>query len=146
MYTICLIYQKSMNRNLTRTMAKKSKRQQNVEKYLSELVALLTLYDWEIAVEYVDEPNPENENVGMDNTIDISYLRSTIKCYPIMEKMNEEYTRDVLCHELCHIITEPQYSLCRANVNPHLYPFVEEQREQETERIARIALRYYEKE
>jgi len=124
-------------------MASKEKRQKNIEKHLTALVDLLNLRDWDISVEYVDDPNDENEYVGMDNTVDIAYLRSTIRCYPIMNKMDEEYTRDVLCHELCHIITEPQYSLCRANVNPHLYPFVEEQREQETERIARIALKAY---
>jgi hypothetical protein len=117
------------------------KRRKHVEKYLSDLVAVLNLQDWEISVEYVDKPNEENADVGMDNTVDISYLRSTIKCYPIMENMDEEYTRNVLCHELCHIITEPMYSMCRANVNPHLYCFVEEQREQETERISRIALK-----
>ena len=119
------------------------KRKKSVEKHLTNLVRVLNLQDWEISVEYVPEAHPENPDVGMDNTIDISYLRSTIRCFPIMEKMDDEYIRNVLCHELCHIITESMYSLCRANVNPHLLIFVEEQREQETERISRIALKIY---
>ena len=113
----------------------------SINKHLPKLITLLNLQDWEIDITYETENCQENRAVGMDNTIEISYLRSNIRCYPIMENQADVYIRDVLCHELCHIITEPMYSMCNANVNPHLQPFVEEMREQETERISRIALK-----
>ena len=99
--------------------------------------------DTEIEITYEKENCQENWATGMTNTIEISYLRSDIRCYPIMKYQTDDYIRDVLCHELCHIITEPMYSMCNANVNPHLQPYVEEMREQETERISRIALKGY---
>ena len=116
------------------------KRKKIVEKYLTKLVNHLNLQDWEINVVYVPHDHTDNVGVGMETDVDISYLRSEIRCYPICDKLTEKQIKHILCHELCHIITEPMYSLCRANVNPHLYSLVEEQREQETERIARIAL------
>jgi hypothetical protein len=117
------------------------RRKKSINKHLPKLIRLLNLQDWEIEVIYETENCNDNSTVGMDNTISIPYLRSTIRCYPIMEDHTDNYIRDVLCHELCHIITEPMYSMCNANVNPHLQPFVEEMREQETERISRIALK-----
>ncbi len=110
--------------------------QDNVKDYRN----FLNLDEWKVEVLYMDEYCDHNEMVAMDMTIDISYLRATMKVYPkAWEDCDDLYLKQVLVHELCHIITEPQYSLCRANVNPHLHVFVEEQREQETERIARIA-------
>ena len=115
----------------------------SINKHLPKLITLLNLQDWEIEMTYETENCQENWAAGMTNTIEISYLRSNIQCYPIMEDQTDNYIRDVLCHELCHIITEPMYSMCNANVNPHLQPYVEEMREQETERISRIALKGY---
>ena len=115
----------------------------SINKHLPKLITLLNLQDWEIEITYETENCQENWAVGMTNTIEISYLRSDIRCYPIMKDQTDDYIRDVLCHELCHIITEPMYSLCRGVVSPMQYEWVEEMREQETERICRIALKGY---
>lgn len=101
----------------------------------------LSLQDWDVGVVFMDYDNEDNPAVAMTNTIDISYLRSTIRVFPISKEITEKEAKEVIMHELCHIITEPQYSLCRGNVSPQLYELVEEQREQETERIARIAMK-----
>jgi len=121
------------------------KRQKNVQKHLTKLVDYLNLWDWGVEVVYVPEDvqTEDGDRVGMDIKIDQSYLRATINCYPTMDNHDEEYVRDVLCHELCHIITEPLYSLLLPNVNPNNSWIVEEMREQATERVSRIALKGY---
>lgn len=111
-----------------------------IKENLSKYRNYLNLSEWEVTILYMDENNPDNEFTGMMIETSIPYLRSTLKIFPAAYENQEEMEiKRMLVHELCHIITEPQYSLCRANVNPHLYDLVEEQREQETERIARIA-------
>lgn len=118
----------------------RAKARQIIRKNLQPYRDALNLGEWEITTYYMDEENPDAPLTGMMIDTDISYLRAQLRVYPALWKNEEEdEIKRMIVHELCHIITEPMYSLCRANVNPHLYPFVEEQREQETERIARIA-------
>lgn len=112
-----------------------------VNKHINKLVEYMNLQDWDIEVGYMDGPNPDNKLVGMQNEINIEYLRSTIAVFTPMYDRKEYEIVQTLAHELAHIITEPLYSLTRANVNPHLESFVDEQREQATERIARIVMK-----
>jgi len=120
------------------------KTEQVIKKHFDKLVTHLNLQDWKIRLDYMDGDCFRNEMVAMDNTIDLSYLRSTIRIYPVIEENTKEEILETICHELCHIITEPMYSLCRGVVSPMQYEWVEEMREQETERICRIALKNFE--
>lgn len=103
--------------------------------------SFLCLQDWDVGVVFMEDEHFDEPRTAMTNTIEISYLRSTIRVFPISKEIPEREMKETVMHELCHIITEPQYSLCRGNVSPQLYEMVEEQREQETERIARIAMK-----
>jgi hypothetical protein len=116
--------------------------EKSIEKHKPKLVEYLALQDWEIDIHFMDSDS-DTQGAGMDITIDISYLRALVRVYPIMGDRDEKEIVETMAHELSHIITEPMYSMCNANVNPHLQPFVEEMREQETERIARIAMKGY---
>ena len=119
------------------------KTEQVIKKHFDKLVTHLNLQDWKIRLDYMDGDCFKNEMVAMDNTIDLSYLRSTIRIYPVMEENTKEVILETICHELCHVITEPMYSLCRGVVSPMQHEWVEEMREQETERICRIALKNF---
>ena len=104
-----------------------------INKHIDGFIKKMNLQDWEIDVEYM-KGKYENELTGMT----IEYLRSTIRLFDRVYELPDNEIIDMFTHELAHIITEPLYSLARANANPHLHPFIEEQREQMTERIARI--------
>lgn len=108
---------------------------------VSEYQKYLNMQDWDIGVIFMEYEHDEEPRTAMTNTIEISYLQSTVRVFPISKTMEIDEIKHIVMHELCHIITEPQYSLCRGQVSPHMYPVVEEQREQETERIARIAMK-----
>ncbi len=101
----------------------------------------LNLQDWDIGIVFMEYEHEEEPRTAMTNTVDESYLRSTIRVFPVSKEQSDDENKHTVMHELCHIITEPQYSLCRGNVHPQMHMLVEEQREQETERIARIAMK-----
>jgi hypothetical protein len=114
-----------------------------IDKHLTDMCALLCLQDWDIEVVLMDGVSDNNPKAVMEIIINISYLTANIAVFDPMYAAKLEDVPKSLMHELCHIITEPQFSLCHANISPHLHYFSEEMREQETERIARIAMKAY---
>ena len=116
-----------------------------IAKHLKPMTDFLNLQDWEFETRIMSGTFDKNEKACMTNDIQISYLTSTLSVFDPMYTEDDDKVKEVLMHELCHVITEPQYSLCRGQVSPHLHELVEEMREQETERIARIAMKGYDK-
>ena len=127
--------------NLTKDQARIKK---IINKHFKSMVDFLNLQDWSCETRIMSGTFDKNEKAVMTNDIQISYLTSTISVFDPMYREDDDTVKRTLMHELCHIITESQYSLCRAQVSPHLHEQVEEIREQETERIARIAMKGYE--
>lgn len=109
-----------------------------VEGVAEKAIIALKLNEWHIEHCYMAGNFPDNPKAGMTIDIDISYLRAVINIWDPAYSIPPEEMRHAYIHELCHIYTENLYSIARANANPHLHVFIEEQREQLTEKIARL--------
>lgn len=117
---------------------KHTKAKKEINKIYKQAIDYLCLQDWEITVKFMDGECADGQKAVMTNTIDLTYLRSTIQIWNPAYLLDDKEIAHSFIHELCHIYTEDLYSIARANVNPHLHPFIEEKREQLTERIARL--------
>ena len=111
-----------------------------IEPLAQKAIQILKLQDWEISNVYMDGDH-ENENCAMDICTQIPYLRAKINIWNRAYTLSEDELKASYVHELCHIYTENLYSIANANASIHLHPFIEEQREQLTERIARLTLK-----
>jgi phosphoribosyl-dephospho-CoA transferase len=116
-----------------------------INKNIDKLLSLMNLQEWEINILYIDGASDSGSEIAMDTSTDISYLKADIRVFDVTHKCKRQEIIEILTHELSHIITEPLYSLSIKNVAPQLHPVVEEQREQQTERIARIVGKLYAK-
>jgi len=104
----------------------------------------LNLAEWEITTCIVDGLFLNSErSTTMVCTVQINYLRATIQAFDPACKCTEEELEETLMHELCHIITEPMYQSAIDNASPQENTHLQRLREQETERIARIAIKGY---
>lgn len=98
----------------------------------------LKLNEWRIEHRFMSGKYPEGADTLMSVKVDISYLRATIWVWESAYTAPLEELKHAYVHEMCHIYTEGLYSIARAGASPHLHDFIEEQREQLTERIARL--------
>ena len=107
-------------------------------KHVEEMREVLNLHEWKISISFIDGEFDSTAKTPCAIDVSIPYLTAHIRVFNSANDMPRKEIKYALTHELCHIFTEPLYSIALANVNPHLEPFVEEQREQVTERMARI--------
>ena len=112
-----------------------------IEPLVPRLRKLLCLSEWQVEHLYMSGENHENKDCAMTIDILIPYLSARISIWDRAYTLPDEEVIEAYTHEFCHIYTESLYSIARANANPHLIPFIEEQREQLTERIARLAVK-----
>ena len=75
---------------------------------------------------------------------DPTYLRLGLTIYrDVKDKFRAKDYRDayaILIHEFCHALTEPIYRIAVDSITNTSKPFLEETRERQTQRIARIIL------
>lgn len=73
--------------------------------------------------------------------IDNRYLTFTVEVYPALQtewERSKDYFLKVLIHEFSHLITEPLYTIAARATSEKESDFLEDIREQQTERIAII--------
>lgn len=122
--------------------------------YKSEVVRILALlskdampsiYEYDIDVVF-DKPQSyfRNESVLAQVDVDIVYLSAVISPAPTLEDYwnlkNYEKVGWTLCHELCHILTEPLYDMAWDVVSKDLRDTLNDVRERQTERICKIIM------
>jgi hypothetical protein len=117
----------------THTRAKKI-----IEALAVPVRSFLKLDEWELEHSYMDGTFPDNDLAALTIDVNIPYLRASVRIWDAAYSLPEAELKHAYIHEMCHIYTENLYSIARANASPHLHPFIEEQREQLTEKIARL--------
>lgn len=105
------------------------------------LQELLVLHEYEILLEF--DSNSESEARATIST-NLDYLWAKLTVFPVVEKdFNEQNYEDIvetILHELVHILTDPLYKVAYAGTNAYTEPFLDNIREQTTQRITRIIL------
>lgn len=109
-----------------------------IEPLFDKVQKYLSLQDWNFEIRYMSGSFEGGENTAMSIDINIPYLGAVINIWDKAYTLPEDEVKHAFIHEMCHVYTESLYSIARANANPHLHVFIEEQREQLTERIARL--------
>lgn len=75
-------------------------------------------------------------SIGVDTT----YLTLEVRISKYLRTMFEEgryrTVADTICHEFCHVLTEPLYELALEDAAPSQLRRIEEVRERQTERVA----------
>ena len=79
-----------------------------VVKILNGMQTYMCLDEFTLDIEF---PKEDNDGAFADIKIDIVYLVTNIRVYPVLKKLYEEkkyfQVFNYLVHELCHILTEP---------------------------------------
>ncbi len=118
--------------------------------YVNSVLNYIKL-DYEITYVYNNKPYEENEKDSFCTvaSIDIEhkYSKASVDIYPktvdLWIKKDYNALRNVLCHEIAHIIIEPLYNLVNQNYKSPTE--VETVSEQATEKIGRIIYSLYNK-
>lgn len=119
-------------------------RKENYEQYIKRMHGVfrktLKIEDWQGSVFISGDSHKNNPKVAGECEIQVNYLNYCVTLYLcVKEKFyRKEYNEvaHILMHELCHVYTEPLYSSAIENCSPHQNIYVEQQREQLTERIS----------
>jgi len=101
---------------------------------------VMYLCEWSIHVAYQEEPHAES-NVQADITVDTQYLTATINLYLVVYELWKKKSPkvfEILVHEMCHILTDPLYYVAEKGVTKPEMAWLEELREQTTERMSQI--------
>lgn len=112
-------------------------------RYLREQLFLGEWYGY-IRFEDPDMPMPDDpsDRYKAQIKVEIRYLYYTLRVgRAILDDWrsgNFQQIGEDLCHELCHILTEPLCQLAKADAAPSQMVYIVEVDEQQTQRIARI--------
>jgi len=109
-----------------------------IQRVFPRAVEAMKLSDWRIEVKFMSGEHADAPKALMSNAVDFTYLASIIQVWDPAYELSDDEIAHTLIHELAHLYTEDLYSIARGNVPPHAIPFIEEKREQLTERIARL--------
>ena len=121
------------------------------KKYIRELCDKLRTHffhgEYAMLIKYEDEDevgHQDGYSVGAKIDISCRYLDFTITIYPLIKTYfkDKEYRKicELLCHEFCHLLTEPLYLIgVDAVTNPE-QKHLEDIRERQTQRICNIIM------
>lgn len=117
-----------------------------VSKVLTEMRSILLHNEYAMTIDYATR-NETNERGTLlaeikTNTV---YLSFTVTIFPALEskfKKKEYYeVVAVLCHEMCHLLTEPQHEFLYKLTRPGLEEVIaQELRERQTQRICNVVM------
>lgn len=107
------------------------------------------VHEREFDIKWINEDENEDGKKTMAKIpIDNRYLTFTVEVYPALQvewEKDKDYFLKVLIHEFSHLITEPLYTIAAKGISERESDFLEDIREQQTERIAIILAPYISK-
>jgi hypothetical protein len=89
----------------------KKSRKQFVNKEIDLLKDRFYLQGWTFSTDHFKFPNQQNEGVAAEVNTDYKYRRIILRIYPPFWAENEEERKNILLHEMCHVLTEPIFDL-----------------------------------
>ena len=116
--------------------------EQWITKLVENLASQFDLAGWLIHVEF---PTEEKESAYADNTIDSTYLYSTLRFYPASRKdfVEGNVNRLVMAaaHELIHLFLDPFQDAIHPFLSPTTTPAFMEILEQQTQKLTMVFLK-----
>lgn len=109
-----------------------------------ELKEHFQFQEWEMFISWED-----NDFEKRDAAIDVrpTYLEFTLRIYPqLMKPWKDKNAHEImtaLVHEFSHILTEPLYKVGVDSITNTSKDFLEDIREQQTTKIARIIMKFF---
>jgi hypothetical protein len=86
-------------------MKKRSPQMKEVVKLVDELKPIFFLHGWQIDIGVHKEPKHDNPNTAAEMAPKNCYRTAALEVYPRFFEEDAESRRDIIVHELCHIIT-----------------------------------------
>lgn len=106
--------------------------------------------EYKMSYEFQDEPKPSklgnpDKTIGAQISVDTVYLDAKIEVFPVLYDYYEDgdyyYIVETLCHEICHLLTEPMYTFAFKLTREGFEEKVAaEIRERQTQRICNIVM------
>lgn len=113
----------------------------HIEKLVVYFQPLVLASEYDIDVVFKETVSTDNESTAATMRIDEIYLNATMTIFPPTFEMwkdgNYMAVAKVICHEWCHILTEPLYALALSSQSPITRPLINEVRERQTERLSK---------
>lgn len=142
-----------MKRKIKKSVAVKKPKSiypKELRKYLIDMGWYLQkeffIRDWDVRLAYYEEPNKTQENTAMAIETNYSYIWATVDIYPGIPKMwKEKRLHDIkesMLHEFCHILNDQIYKCSIDGQTNSQSKYVEEIREQWTQRTCMILIDY----
>lgn len=82
-----------------------------IHKVLAHYRQLLMLQQWNIELRSMSEPYENNPEAAATNSVLEPYMNSLIRVYPKFWDLPEAEQDEVICHELCHCLTQQFWDL-----------------------------------
>lgn len=86
-------------------MKRISNKLKEVSKIVEELRPIFFLQGWQIDLERYDKPDPDEPNTAAKLQTKNCYRTAVLTIYPRFFEESTKSRRDIIVHELCHIIT-----------------------------------------
>ena len=114
-----------------------------IKETVQEYRKLIFSGEFNIDIIYDNKLDKDKPKTNASIDIDLTYLDAKIVIHPPLKKYyggNKKEIKRIILHEICHILTEPQYehivNLMDGNIVTRKH--IEEVRERQTERISII--------
>jgi hypothetical protein len=119
------------------------------EKYVLELVKyfqdVTNTSEYRPTVIFMGKPCKHQKYRLAEIGTETRYLEFVLRVYPLVRQKFEDgqlyEVVETICHEICHILTEPLYELAIANTRPSDRREIEDVRERQTQRICNALMK-----